>query len=169
MVTTVVCITPPHTAGPKLGHTQQIQDYWWKQYWSITFYYPVHLGRSPEAAHRQLKGTQTPSRPAMAHILHGGRTTSYRNGRLHPTRREDHVLHGGKTTSYTDRGQIQRSGFFWSCVVFSLYGYSVQGAGSHKCLNVWRSVFSPSTVDSRDQIQVFKAWWQELLHQFPTV
>lgn len=28
MVTTVVCTTPPHTAGPKLGHTWQIQDYW---------------------------------------------------------------------------------------------------------------------------------------------
>lgn len=159
MVTTVVCTTPPHPTPhcwPQTGaHTantgllvRAVSRDWWKQYWSITFYYPIHPGRSLEAAQRQLKGTQVTIQTSNTsyptckedYILQEWKTTSYTDGRPRPTWMEDHVLHRWRTA--TEKlillKLITLNG---SCVVFSLYGCSVQGLG-HTNASVYAGVCS---------------------------
>lgn len=89
--------------------------------------------------------------------------TSYMEGGLHPTGMEEYVLHGGRTTFYTEGGphptqmeDCYREADSFEAVLLSHFVDAVCRAGAHKCLNVWRNLFSPSTADSRDQIQVVR-------------
>lgn len=176
MVTTVVCITPPHTAGPKLGHTQQIQDYWWE--WSAETD-GSSTGLLPSITQFILAGPQRlPTGSSKEHRHHPDQQwlTSYMEGGLHPTGIEDYVLHGGRTTFYTEgrprptqMEDCYREADSFEAVLFSHFMDAVcRGWGTYmpQCTEACVLSFHYGFQGPNSG---FKAWWQKLLHQFPTV